>query len=191
MEPLGDDEGSPISFDAFYRREYPRVVRLVWSLVGRRDVAEELAQDAFLAAHQQWDKISTYDAPGAWVRRVAINKSRSRFRRLTVELRSFATLATRRDEDLDLPATDIELWDALRQLTPRQAEVLALLYVAGMTAGQAAEVLGIAEDTVRTHARRGLSALANRLGEDGTDVVEPEAVAGEVGATDTEDHHGR
>jgi RNA polymerase sigma-70 factor (ECF subfamily) len=191
--PVGNDDAAPLTFDAFYGREYPRVVRLVWSLVGRRDVAEELSQDAFLAAHQQWEKLATYDAPGAWVRRVAINKSRSRYRRVTVELRSLATLAARRSEqNLDLVAPDFELWDALRQLSPRQAEALALLYVEGMTAGQAAGVLGIAEDTVRTHARRGLAALAARLTADETDGLGSGSAptAADLGPADVKDHHG-
>jgi DNA-directed RNA polymerase specialized sigma24 family protein len=50
---LGSDEFSVTveSFAAFYEAEYRRMVRLAVALVGRRDVAEELVQDAFLTLH--------------------------------------------------------------------------------------------------------------------------------------------
>ena len=43
-----------VLFDDFYRTEYAAAVRLAWTLTGRQDVAEEIAQDAFLAAHRRW-----------------------------------------------------------------------------------------------------------------------------------------
>ena len=59
------------SFDELYAAEYPRVVRLLVASTGRLDLAEELTQDAFLAAHARWAKVSTYDEPGGWVRHVS------------------------------------------------------------------------------------------------------------------------
>jgi len=49
-EPIDAYAQGTIAFDAFYQAEYPSVVRLAAALCGRRDLAEELAQDAFLAA---------------------------------------------------------------------------------------------------------------------------------------------
>jgi DNA-directed RNA polymerase specialized sigma24 family protein len=49
-------------------------VGLLHGLLGSRVVAEELAQETFLVAYREWDRISRLDNPRAWVRRVAINQ---------------------------------------------------------------------------------------------------------------------
>jgi DNA-directed RNA polymerase specialized sigma24 family protein len=61
-------------FEAFYLREYPQVVGLLHGLLGSRLVAEELAQETFLVAYREWDRISGLDNPRAWVRKVAVNQ---------------------------------------------------------------------------------------------------------------------
>ncbi|HET9559707.1 MAG TPA: sigma factor, partial [Actinomycetota bacterium] len=47
---------------------------LLQGLLGSRIVAEELAQEAFLAAYRHWDRVSGLDNPRAWVRKVALNQ---------------------------------------------------------------------------------------------------------------------
>ena len=49
------------------------MVALAAAVSGNRIAAEDIAQDAFVKAHDRWDDLSTYDKPGAWVRRVTIN----------------------------------------------------------------------------------------------------------------------
>lgn len=75
------------SFEAFYRAEYAAVVRLAFVLTGRSDLAEELAQDAFLACFRRWDSVVDYDNQGAWIRRVVTNRCVSSGRRHLTELR--------------------------------------------------------------------------------------------------------
>ena len=70
----------PEAFEDFYAREYLGVVGLAYALSGSRWGAEDLAQEAFIAAHRDWDRIGLYDKPGAWVRRVVANLSVSSFR---------------------------------------------------------------------------------------------------------------
>ena len=62
-------------FETFYRREYRSVVGLAFALSGSRIVAEDIAQDAFLAAHKVWDRVGFYEKPESWVRRVVSNLS--------------------------------------------------------------------------------------------------------------------
>ena len=66
------------SFEDVYRSEYAPLVRLAVVLTGRLDVAEELVQDAFEAAHRQWGHFGGYDRPGAWLRRVVLNSCAGR-----------------------------------------------------------------------------------------------------------------
>src|SRR5918997_6471179 len=85
-------EATPERFEDFYEREYPPVVGLAYALSGSRWGAEDLAQEAFLAAHRDWDRISTYEQSGAWVRRVVANLSVSAFRRRIAEAKALARL---------------------------------------------------------------------------------------------------
>lgn len=154
------------SFDAFYGRELPAVVAVVYALTGNRWVAEDLANDAFVATYRRWAKVSAYDRPGAFVRRVAINLAASWRRRLAAEAKALARLATARPTvvgQLDPPAT--EFWAQVRRLPRRQAQAVALHYVEDLAVDQIAEILGVAPATVRVHLHRARVELAAHLGE--------------------------
>jgi RNA polymerase sigma-70 factor, ECF subfamily len=157
---------APGSFEAFFSAEYRRVFGLVAVLSGRRVVAEELTQDAFVAAFRHWGRVSSYDDPGAWVRRVAVNLATSSFRRRARETRALLTLSRRREADAELVTDDEEFWAAIRALPLRQAQCIALRYVEDRPVSEIATVLGIAEATVRVHLHAGRSTLAARLGEE-------------------------
>src|SRR3954447_7401711 len=71
----------PVTFDGLFRAERARVAAAVFALAGSAAVAEEITQEAFLRLHVHWDRISAYDHPEQWVRRVAVNLALSRRRR--------------------------------------------------------------------------------------------------------------
>lgn len=91
------------SFDSFYQREVTAVVGLAFVLSGSRSGAEDLAQEGFLAAYRQWDRISSLDDPGAWVRRVVSNRSVSAFRRRTAEMKALLRLGQPSFELTEMP----------------------------------------------------------------------------------------
>ena len=171
-EPAGTCEQSPIvaSFADFYDAHYVALVRLATALVGRADVAEELVQDSFMALHARWARVSRYDAPDMWMRRVVLNRSLSTQRRRTTELRLLARLARQRPRSAEPPVTpDTEIWRLVAALPKRQAQVIALMFVEDLSVREVASVLECDENTVRTHYRRARIALASQLGleEDG------------------------
>lgn len=153
------------SFIAFYRREWRDVVGLGFVLTGDLGVAEDLAQEAFIAAARQWDRVADMDKPGAWVRRVVVNRSVSWFRRRGAERRALSRMnnpgAT---PSLDLDGQIAEVWAAVRLLPKRQAQVVALVHFDGMSIGEAGDVMRCGRETARTHLKRGRKALAARLG---------------------------
>ena len=171
--PVGSDD-EPIrieSFSAFYEAEYRPMVRLAIALVGRRDVAEELVQDAFVTLHGRWDRVSRYESPEGWLRRVVINRSMSALRRRAVEVRLLGRLSRLRERPAELPDGEGEIWQAVAALPKRQAQVIALMFVDDLTVTEIAAVLECEENTVRTHLRRARQSLATRLGfedEDGS-----------------------
>ena len=118
------------TFGAFYRSQYHAVVALAFALTGRAAVAEELAQDAFLVTHRSWDRVSSYDLPSAFVRRVVSNLAVSWRRRLAAEARGLARLASRPSPwAAPLEPPDADFWRSVRSLPRRQAQVLALRYL--------------------------------------------------------------
>ena len=166
MDEISYPDGSE-PFGEFYRREQRRIVALAYVLCGNAAVAEEIAHDAFLKAMRSWARVSRMEAPEAWVRRVVANASTSRFRRLSAESRALLRLGARpeRPPGGTEPERVADVWDAVRRLPRRQAQVIALHYLHDLTRRQTAEVLGCTEETVKTHLERARRTLSEQLGE--------------------------
>lgn len=163
----GGRDARPERFSTFYLREFQPVVALAYVLSGSGVAAEDLAQEAFLAAYLEWDKISTYDNPGAWVRRVVANKASNAVRRRLAEARALGRAFLKGRDQVsvaELPEEHAEVWRALRALPRRQAQVVALHYQAEYTVGEIAATLGLAQGTVKKHLHDGRLTLARRLG---------------------------
>ena len=161
---------APELFEDFYIREYLAVVGLAYALSGSRWGAEDIAQEAFLAAHREWDRIGRYDKPGAWVRRVVANLSVSSLRRRAAEAKALARLPFgHRDPLPDLAEGDTEFWAAIRSLPRRQAQVVALFYLEDRSVAEIAEILDVTLGTVKRHLHDGRQALARRLRSDEED----------------------
>lgn len=153
-----------MTFEAFYERELKSVIGLAFALSGSRAAAEDLAQDAFLAAHRAWDRIGHYDKPEAWVRRVVANMSVSRFRRKMREAKAIARMDVPNSVLAPLPAEDEEFWKAVRALPKRQAQAIALYYLEDLAIADIAEILDCAQGTVKAHLHKGRAKLATKLG---------------------------
>jgi RNA polymerase sigma-70 factor (sigma-E family) len=154
----------PGPFEQFYLQEYPRVVKLAYALSGSRTGAEDIAQEAFLRAYRDWDRVGSYEHQAAWVRRVAANLATSGLRRRLVEARALTRLAARREPALDpLPAENADFWRAVRALPHRQAQAVALYYLGDLSIQQTASVLDCAQGTVRAHLAKARRTLARRL----------------------------
>ncbi|HEX5017768.1 MAG TPA: SigE family RNA polymerase sigma factor [Actinomycetes bacterium] len=152
------------SFEGFYAREYRLLVAFAHALTGSRAHAEDVAQEAMLAAYRRWDEVGRLDAPHAWVRRVCANLAVSFVRRRLVEARGLLRLRRRRTEVAALDNDDATFWAEVRRLPKRQAQCIVLSYVYGCSVAEIAQVLECADGTVKTHLARGRSTLAARLG---------------------------
>jgi RNA polymerase sigma-70 factor, ECF subfamily len=153
------------SFESFYRREFRQVVGLAYALSGSRLGAEDLAQEAFVAAHERWDRIGQYDKPGAWVRRVVVNMANSGFRRKAAEARALAKLAGQRHHSLpELEPEDEEFWRMVRKLPAKQAQAMALFYMEDRSVAEIGEILECSTSTAKVHLFRGRQTLAGKLG---------------------------
>jgi RNA polymerase sigma-70 factor (ECF subfamily) len=157
-----------VDFDAFYRREFAAMVALARAICGDHQQAEDLAQEAMSRAHRHWPKVSGYDRPGAWLRRVTINLALSRRRRFQRELtmlkRTAATLGPPHEEPL--PGSDDEVWQAVRTLPPKQRAAIALFYQEDLSTADIADALGCTVSTATSHLSQARAKLAVLLGED-------------------------
>ncbi len=171
-DPAADavDVVIPGAFDAFYTWEFPRLVDLAYALSGSRLAAEDLAQDAMVTAHRQWDRIGQLDRPGAWVRRVVLNNAASLYHRRRAELRAIARLAPLRGAPPAALDSEFDhVWRAVRRLPRRQAQAVALFYLAELTIAECAQEMQCAENTVKAHLHQARRSLARRLRLEGED----------------------
>jgi len=156
---------SPPEYEDFYRREYPAMVALAAAVSGSFAAAEDLAQEALTRAFRRWGRISTYDRPGAWLRRVTINLALSRRRRLASEARLRLRLGG--PPLVELPEGDeTHVWIAVRRLPARQRAAIALYYLEDRSVAEIADILGCSEATIRVHLHRGRTKLATMLEHD-------------------------
>ncbi len=152
-------------FESFYARERKPVVGLAFVLSGSRSGAEDLAQDAFLAAYKQWDTVGRYDNPGAWVRRVVANRSVSTIRRRTAEAKALVRIGGSSFVVPEMSSDAVATWAAVRRLPTRQAQAIALRYYDRSSVADIARILDCSENTVKTHLRRAKQALSKQLDE--------------------------
>jgi len=131
---------------------------------GSRIAAEGLAQEAMLAAHANWERVGVLDRPGAWVRRVVINKAASLYQRRAAELRALTRLAPLRGGSFMRVDSETEhVWNEVRKLPRRQAQVVALFYLDHLSVSEIAHVLEVAEGTVEAHLHQARETLAPML----------------------------
>jgi RNA polymerase sigma-70 factor (ECF subfamily) len=148
-------------FESFYQREYRPVLAIAHVLSGSPSLAEELTQEAFMAAYRDWDRI---EKPEGWVRTVVSNRARSLLRRRYAEARALAHVGPDRVTTVDEMSVDAaHFWAEVRRLPTRQAQAIALLYLEDRSVTDTAAVLGCSESTARVHLMRGRKALAERL----------------------------
>jgi RNA polymerase sigma-70 factor (ECF subfamily) len=151
----GDSE-----FDAWYRREHPRVLGALTVVAGSPDVAADATAEAFVRAYERWDRVRLMASPGGWLYRVALNVVRRRARRLKLERELL-----RRGRSLDAApvALDPDLWAAVRALPRRQRTAVALRYVLDLPEAEIAALMGVTRGAVSATLTTARRTLADRL----------------------------
>ncbi|HWC67682.1 MAG TPA: sigma-70 family RNA polymerase sigma factor [Acidimicrobiales bacterium] len=160
-EPAGG-ELATLDFDDFFRQHYGRLLRALTAACGSREEAADAVQDAFVRAHQRWDRISRYEDPAAWVRRVAINRTRDAFRR--AERGRRASLRLVRDRDpAPPPEPPSGALEAIADLPRQQRVAMALFYVHELSVREIAAAMDVSEGAVKFHLHEGRTKVRQRL----------------------------
>jgi RNA polymerase sigma-70 factor (ECF subfamily) len=150
-------------FDAFYAASYRRVVGQLFVVLGDLNEAEDVVQEAFTRAAARWSRVRAYQAPEAWVRRVALNEAFTVMRRAKRQLRLLGRLAPPQEAP-ELPSDMLDLLAAMRGLPANQREVLVLHYLVELSLEEVARHLRIPGGTAKSRLARGRRALARALG---------------------------
>ena len=127
-------------FEAWFRREYPKVLGSLVLALGSREVAEEATAEAFARAYERWSRVRALVRPGGWVYTVALNEAKRKLRRRAME----RSLLLKFHLELEVPPeTGFELWDLVRTLPPRERTAVVLRYVGDLPEAEVAKVMGI------------------------------------------------
>jgi RNA polymerase sigma-70 factor, ECF subfamily len=158
--------GSTEAVDALFRREWPRAYRAAYLVVHDAAAAEDIAQEAFLAAIRALDRFDRRRPFGPWLHRIAVNRAidHARSRALRREVDAAAAEPEAPPPEAPLSA---ELIAALAELTPESRAIVALRYLLDLTPGEIAAALGLPRGTVNSRMRRALDRLAELLPEEG------------------------
>lgn len=142
-------------FEELYRRYAQAVFRFALRCVGRRDVAEDLTSEAFLALYRNLDAIDESLLPG-WLITVTRNRARDYWRRQTVE----QNYAASESDPPAAPAPALDTWLLeSKELKPVHRLCLTLRYIHGMTRAEIAERTGMTEIQVKGHLQYALQLL--------------------------------
>ncbi len=145
-----------------YEASYRRLVTQMYGITGDRQEAEDSVQEAFARAVAAGGRFRRTDNPEAWLRTVALNVIRRRWRRAKM----FGGLAPRLVTASTSPGISddhVAVIEALRAVPAAHREVLALFYLGDLTVQQVAESLGIPEGTVKSRLNRGREMLTTHL----------------------------
>jgi RNA polymerase sigma-70 factor (ECF subfamily) len=158
--------GSQADLEALFQRYWPRAYRAAYLIVQDHAAAEDIAQEAFLAAVRHLDRFDRRRPFGPWLAAIVANRAID-----------WTRAAAARHERPQPPADDAEhppapsggysqeLLAALAGLSPEHRAVIVLRYVLEYTPGEIARVLDLPRGTVNSRLRRALDTLESRLAE--------------------------
>ena len=154
--------GSAEAFAELFRRHWPRAHRAAWLVVHDATAAEDVAQEAFLAAVRALDRFDRRRPFGPWLHRIVVNRAidYARARELRREVAD-AGIEPAVIDRADAPGEDVLA--ALAALPPDQRAVIVMRHLLGFTPGEIASALGLPRGTVNSRLRRGLDGLQEAI----------------------------
>jgi RNA polymerase sigma-70 factor (ECF subfamily) len=167
--------GSEEALEALYRSHWGRAHRAAFLIVQDGAAAEDIAQEAFLAAVRALDRFNLRRPFGPWLHRIVVNRSIDWARRRTIG-REVSTDDPERMADPPVAPADSgattaapgeDLISALAALPIDQRAVIVLRFLLDHTPGEIGRLLGLPRGTVNSRMRRGLDRLRTLLEEEG------------------------
>jgi RNA polymerase sigma-70 factor (sigma-E family) len=161
------DEDAAIAVGALYQAIALGLIRLAYVILGDRQAAEDVVQEAFFGLFRRWDRLSHVEGAEYYVRVCVLNGCRSALRRRSV-------IGSHVLYDLPAPSAEVavlgneertELIRAIDQLPRRQRETIVLRYYLDLPDTEIATLMGISPSTVRSTVHRALESVGRKLKE--------------------------
>lgn len=146
-----------------YQASAARLVAQLYALTGDFNEAQDAVQEAFARALARPGRLRGVDNPEAWLRTVAMNIARSRYRRRTLLARLVGSGRLDPVDVQPLSPDHVALVAALRGLPLRIRQAIVLHYLADLPVADVAAVLGCSVEAVKTRLVRGRRALAEAM----------------------------
>jgi RNA polymerase sigma factor (sigma-70 family) len=160
--------GELADFGAFYERTYPRAFRIAYGMTGERGLAEDVTQDAYVAAYSQRSGYRAEGPVDAWLYRIVVNTAISALRRrrvrFIVPLDPVATHPSTCNGGTDDRLDSVDLCDGLQRLDARARSALILRYYLDLDYHAIAGVLHTSETNVGAILTRARHRLASLIG---------------------------
>jgi RNA polymerase sigma-70 factor (ECF subfamily) len=164
----GARDGSAEDIEALFREHWPRAFRAAYLVIHDAAAAEDIAQEAFLAAVRGLERFDRRRPFAPWLHRIVVNRAIdwARARAIRRELGDERVAHALMAADDPRAAVSEEVVAALATLAPDHRAVIVLRYLLEYTPGEIASLLDLPRGTVNSRLRRGLDALGARLEED-------------------------
>jgi RNA polymerase sigma-70 factor (ECF subfamily) len=153
--------GSASDLEALFHAHWPAAYRAAYLVIHDAALAEDVAQEAFLAAIRNLDRFDRRRPFGPWLHRIAVNRAIDTARARALRRESELVEETASAEDHE-PVDDSVL-RALGALPPEQRAVIVLRHLLGYTPGEISSLLELPRGTVNSRLRRGLDAMREEL----------------------------
>jgi RNA polymerase sigma-70 factor (ECF subfamily) len=163
--------GSEEALETLYRRHWPLAYRAAYLVVHDSAAAEDIAQEAFLAAVRALDRFDRRRPFGPWLHRIVVNRAidwaraRALRREAAVDPDSDLALGMDAERPAQSHPYSEETLAALASLSPEHRAVVVLRYLLDCTPGEIAQMLELPRGTVNSRLRRALDRLEVHLGE--------------------------
>jgi RNA polymerase sigma factor (sigma-70 family) len=157
----GQGADAVAQYSELFRSEFTAVVRTAYLILHDQRGAEDVAQQAFIQLLVHWRKVSKYDQPEAWVRRIAIRLATRSLRRDRLR----GVLHQKAEQSRAPSSRDLDLVSALKSLPPQQRAAVALFYFEDRPVREIAYILDCAESTAKAHLFKARARLAILLRE--------------------------
>jgi RNA polymerase sigma-70 factor (sigma-E family) len=152
---------------ALYQAHALSLARLALLMLGDRDAAQDVVQDAFLGLYRRWDKLASTDAAPAYLRASVLNGCRTLLKKRSRPAPSAAEESLESAEAAMIHTEEQRaMLAAIRRLPARQRETLVLRYYLDMTEEQAARAMGVRRGTVKSATSRAIAAIGRMLEEE-------------------------
>lgn len=157
-------EGKPSLRQVFEAEESP-LLRFAYGLVGQRETAEDLVQDAFLKLHAHWDEVEN---PRAWlfrcIRNLALNHIRDHKRETPIEeSNDLPSHAPNPDQSLGKLEAIGTLHLLMAELDPEDRQLISLKYIENLKYDQISQRTGLSVGNVGYKLHHTLKRLADSL----------------------------